>query len=1227
MNKSAVVLSRILALALVVFVATGAFAQIQNGVFTGTVSDPQGAAVVGAVVSITNQDTGVSTKATTNQNGVYTSQALPVGDYKFTVESAGFKTATKQSVKLDVGTTARLDFRMAVGQATETIEVTTEAAIVNTEDSKLSSNVSSSQIANLPLNGRNVYDLIRVAPGAINAEGVLTENGENAVVNGVRMNFNGFLLNGVSNKGLSGGANTQPIQDSVQEFQLLTLNMSAQYGNSAGAITNLVTKGGTNAFHGTGFFFYRDDVMDATPFFINHNGEEKPPLTFKQFGATLGGPIVKDKLFFYGAWQGNRFLTVSTPTPGQVESAAFRQAVIATQPGSVAALLYNDFVPSNSSGSFMTLDEYVTGANSPTGFTSYAEYMCDGLVGAATAQRFANLFGVAATDDFAAASAAWGVTCNPLAVTAASAVRGAGFLDDALNFGPDQAEGNLFDGNEYSGRIDWNATNNDRIFGQFNWLKSNDKFFSGPTALRGFINPNQITAPNTQISYTHVFSPTIVNEFKAGHSGFYQGITTGLGGVPAVGFDDGTIGFGSYNGYPQTFHENIYTYSDLVSITKGKHSIKIGGEARRNMENSEFNVARPSYYFFDPLFFAVDRPYNEAAGVNPNFSAGINQAHLLSNVRHWRNWEYGFYFQDDWKIHPRLTLNLGLRYDLYQRHNELDGLATTFLFGPGDNPVEGMRNANEFAGTGSCTTPQQIAQVVMAGTCGPGGFSPAENLGQGDHNNFGPRLGFAWDMFGTGKTSLRGGYGVSYEGTLYNPLSNSRWNPPYYSFNSVTNDVALNVYGLPDNGAIFYGPQSGGAPSYTGSQDPLNNQGPAEQAQAIGNIAGWNAAHPNTALLTGIVLPEGLRDPYVHNAFLSIQHELMPRLVMEVNYVGTFGHRLFRAQHINRSAGGRLPAGVCINTQDAFARTICSNNVVGGNNTGFINGNYGTMRQWSNSVSSNYHGLQASLKKAMAHGLAFNVNYTWSHAIDTGSTWHSGATSSNGAAGGEGYNTDYELPEADRGNAIFDVRHRLVANWTWDLPTLKDANAFVRHVFGNWSYNGIVSYQSGAHWSPYNSLPRALTALVPGACAAATFDQANCVNTGGDYNLDRVTNDRPNSTVANFNPSTDEWADGWGNAGTLFSAPCLGCIGNLGRNSFVGPSFIASDMGLIKGIPITETVKLQFRFDAFNVFNKTNFQLPGANSAGNNRIHLANFGQAGGTFNPRQLQLGLRLQF
>jgi len=415
--------------------------------------------------------------------------------------------------------------------------------------------------------------------------------------------------------------------------------------------------------------------------------------------------------------------------------------------------------------------------------------------------------------------------------------------------------------------------------------------------------------------------------------------------------------------------------------------------------------------------------------------------------------------------------------------------------------------------------------------------------------------------------------------------------------------------------------------------DPLNNQG-TTGAQSEGNIGGWATGNPNQANLTGIVLPQGIKDPYVHSAFLQIQREIMPKTTVEIAWVGTYGHKLFRAANINTQAGGKLPAGVCITTTDALKRQICS----AGTPNGRPNGNYGNLRLWANVVNSNYEGLQLGLKHQMSHGLAFNLDWTWSHALDAGSTWHSGATSSNGAAGGEGYNTDLATPSLDYGNSIFDIRHRIVFNYVWDLPSFRDANGFVKAVFGGWSYNGIVSYQSGAHWSPFSSGssrlaktaacgydPVAKTFTSPG-----TFNQAACVNTGGDFNLDAIANDRPNATASNYNPSSAQWADGWGASvvSSLFSAPCLGCVGNLRRNQFVGPSFFGADMTLAKNFALTERFKLRMQWDVFNVFNHTNFELPGAEGAGHNKFNNAGtFGQAGGAFNPRQMQLGLKISF
>jgi len=1220
--------------------ALGAFAQVQNGQFTGEITDPSGAAIANAKVTVVNTGTNLTQTVTTNQAGLFTAKELPVGTYKVTVEAKGFKTVQNPSLTMNAGTIQHIDFKMQLGEAREVVEVSGEATQVNVEDSKLASTVTASQVENLPLNGRNIYDLVQLAPGAVNVRGVMSENGANTVVNGLRENFNGFLINGSSNKGLSGGAVTQPIEDTVQEFQQLTLNMSAQYGNSAGSVTNLVTKSGTNDYHGSGWWFNRNDYFDANNFFANQSGTPRQALRFNQFGGTFGGPIVKDKLFFFLSYQDSRFRESAPPTTVTTESPEFRQAVISAFPNSTAALLYGDFAPTQIGTPGIDLTEYLLGEFSGTGYTSFDQYLnpCNAQVGPALASKFATLVGVTSADQ--AAISGSGCATVPALQAGAFPRSGVPFLHDSIAFNGSQNQnytgsGNLFNGWELGGKIDWNPTSKDRISYAMNWNRLTDSFGFPNTSSnsngRGaaFLNPAKAKSPNGQLSWVHTFSPTVLNEARVGYALNITGdATVAQGGIPDLRFDDGMMGFGSYSGYPQTFHENIYSYSDMVSISHGKHNFKVGVDFRRNIENSEFSVARPSYYFKDALFFAVDSPYTQAAGVDPGIIDGQG-ARLSSNVRHWRNLEMGAYFQDDWKVTRNLTLNLGLRYDLYTRHTELNNLVTTFIKGPGSNFIDDIstgagqiHDANTPAGLPGCSedTGQNPAQAQLAGVCGPGGFTTAESLGKGDHNNFGPSVGFAWDMFGDAKSSLRGGFGVAYEGTLYNPLSNSRWNLPYYSFNSATNfideDVQTVIYG-PYTCTPTCAPDPTATPTFTG---PPTNPNMGFGAQATGNLTGWDPSNPNLAILTGIVFPEGIRDPYVYNYYLGYQREIMPKLVVEANYVGTAGHKLFRAQNVNRISGGRLPADTC--TVDTFGRTLCSQ-VSDVNPAGRLNPNFGTLRVWQNVVNSNYNALQLSVKKQMSHGITFNANYTWGHVIDAGSTWHSGATSSNGAGAGEGYTTDVTLPQLDRGNSIFDIRQRLVANYVWELPFFQSQKGFIGHVLGGWQYNGIFSWQTGAHWEPWDSRSRSLS----GDCSQGGIDSGACVNTGGDYNLDGIANDRPNSTVTNFDPSHDQWANGWGNAGTLFSTPCLGCVGNLGRNTFVGPSFVSWETSVFKNFKITERVNLQFRAEAFNVLNHTNFQLPGAGGATNMRRNSASFGEAGGTFNPRNLQFGLKLRF
>ena len=1224
-------------------------AQVQNGQFSGVVTDPSGAAIAHAKVTVKNLSTNLSVSVITNSTGDYEAKELPVGTYMLTVEASGFKTLSNQSVVLNAGTISHLDFKLEIGKTSEVVEVTGAAAAVNTEDSKLSTTVSSTQINSLPLNGRNVFDLMQLSAGAVNVMGVDFENGHNTVVNGLREDFSGFLINGINNKGLSGGVVNIPIEDSVEEFQQLGLNLSAQYGSSAGGAVNLVTKAGSNAWHGSAWEYIRNSALDANDFFLNQQSVPRAALHFNQFGVTLGGPIVKDKLFFFLALQGDRFNTIGTPQTILQESGAWRTAVIQANMNSglnsTAALLYQDFAPAN--------------AGTPTGLTAdtftggnYSKLLCldNGFGGMTTLQhqKLGYIFGVTAPDQSAMATA--GCSNIPALITG-TLNRSASIQETSVGTFGTQTEtlGNLFNGNEGSLRVDYNWNSNNRAYLNVNYLRTTDKYGACPTTscTRGFGNPTRGLFPQGSLSFVHTFSSSLLNEFRAGYDNNNTLVTVKDGGVPSIGFADGTAFFGSYSGYPQAFKENVYTYADMVSISHGNHNMKAGVDVRRNIENSEFNVGRPSYYFYDQVSFAADAPYLETAGVDPGIckapcpSSSYNpapSAQLSDNFRHWRNIEFGAYFQDDWKVSKRLTLNLGLRYDVYQRHHEEAGYATTFLVGPGANLLQQIQNANIPAGQPGCSTAtgQNTLIAPLAGVCGPGGFAPSRSLGAGDHNNFGPRVGFAWDMFGDGKTSLRGGFSVAYEGTLYNPLSNSRWNLPYYSFDEIlgggvgqqNNDV---VYGpstcngaAPPNGICVQNPSV--APAFTGA--PSNpNQGPTGQAQAQGNITGWDPSNPNVANLTGVVFPKGVRDPYVYNFHLGIQREILPKTVIDVKYVGTAGHKLFRAEDVNRQPGSYLPVGATYT--DNFSRTFTG---LGGR----LNPNYLKLRVWENQVNSNYNSLQASLKHQMSNGLLFNLDYTYSHSIDNGSTWHSGATTANGSAAGEGYTLDQTDPGLDRGNSIFDIRHRLVLNYVYQLPG-RNLKGVAGAVLGGWAYNGIWSFQAGAHFETYNSRPSSLCEPAscgtnnPIPCVASDIPN-NCVNVGGDFNLDGGLNDRPDSSRSRVSGVThDQWANGWYNSAQPvnieFSSPCLGCVGNLGRNTFVGPGNWAADMSLSKSFKVTEGVNVKFDANGFNVFNRTNFILATVGGGAHNKYTSDNFGQAAGTLNPRLLQFGLKVSF
>jgi len=1174
----------ILLFVMLCWAAPGALAQVR-GTFTGLVSDPTGAVIPGATVTAMNEGTNVSSTRKTNSEGFYTIPDLQPGFYTLKAETQGFKTLVNAHIELTVGYTQRVDFKLEVGSVTQAVTVEAQASLVDTETDRLSELVTARQVANLPLNGRNVFQMIQLAPGAVNTTGLVSEAGSrgfDTVVNGARQNMNGFLLDGISDKGLSGGSNTQPSLDTVQEFRVDTEVISAQYGSSVGSITTIVTKSGTNDFHGDAYEYMRNDKLDARNFFE----DIKNPFRMNQFGATLGGPIKKNKLFFFASFEGER-TRVALPEQEVIETGAWRSFVQQYAPNSVAALLYKNFPGPEPGGTPDTLSQYVV---NDSGYCGTFDAACLG----------GYPYNIDPTSTLGSA-----LLANP----------------DLPVFGVVNASAQLYskdqfyNGNQFSGKIDWQR-DNDKVFGRYFFDRYADPRYTPATnggapgafvAVRGFSNPANYDYPQLALGWSHTFGPSVLNEYHMGWNRNVTDVRATDPGVPQITIDPGEVQFGGYNGYPQLFHEEVFHFSDIVTYTHGRHTLKMGGELMRNYENSEFNVGRPSYEFADSVAFTAGQVEAVAGGVDPGQidpATGVStgQAHLASNIRAYRNWAAGLFFNDDIKVSPRLTLTLGLRYDLYTRHMEKYGQNTQFVLpSTGGDLTDRLRAINCYVDTSD--------SVGYDGQPCNGGFEKISGaLTTGDHNNFGPRVGFAWDVRGDGKTAVRGGFGTSYNGEVYNPLSNSRWDPPLYSFNLSLCGNGTNAIGAQYTDSCVFGPVDGSAPTYTGAPNNVGIGPAGATAKAFsGNIMGWNPYNANGAFLTGVVLPN-FRDPYVFGSHLGVEHQLPGNAVLKVSWVGTFGHKLYRAEDINRVFGGRvtLPGSGPTDTG------MCS--LYGPYR---INCLYGRLRTWENSVNSNYDGLQVVFDKRMSHGLEWHANYVWSHSLDERSTWHSGATTTNGAA--EGFSMDQALPGLDYGNSIFDLRHTFSNSFVWQFPWYQSQRGAVGHILGGWQVNSIISWHGGFPWTPF--------------CSNSSFPSGTC-----DFNQDGVSNDRPNAPSFGNHYSNDRSVFEQGAANRLTASMFLGCgvspmtgkceggapfDGNLGRNTFRGPDFADVDLSFFKNIKLVERLNLQFRAEAFNLLNRTNLYNLNARLGQS----ASQFGLASQAYSPRQIQFALKMFF
>lgn len=520
-------------------------AQVANGTFTGTVTDATGAIIPSATVTATNEATSVSNSQPVNSAGLYTISNLLPGFYNVKAEATGFKALVQTHVELTVGYTQRLDFKLEVGTVTQEITVTGQAQMVDTESSRMTDLVTARQVENLPLNGRNVFQLIQLAPGAVNTTNLVTEPGNRGfttVVNGQRVNMNGYQIDGISDKGLSGGSNTQPAVDSVQEFRVDTEVLDAEYGSTVGAMTQIVTKAGTNSFHGDAYEFVRNDVFDARNFFEG----DRNPFKMNQFGGTFGGPIKKDKWFFFGSFEGERS-RIFIPEQEVSETPQFRNLVQTSAPNSVAALLYNNFGGPTPTSNVQTLTQYVTQTSS---------HGCQAL-DAACVQSY----GLDPNTGLGAAMLA-----NPNLPTYGS-VNAAAPVETFQQF---------YDGNQFSGRIDYQGDVN-KVFGSYFFDRYADPHYtpaanggaaSALVGVRGFASPTHNDYPHLALSWARSISPTVLNEMHAGWNRNVGDIAANAAGVPEITFFTGEVDFGNYSGYPQIFHEEVFQFPGPAKYRK-----------------------------------------------------------------------------------------------------------------------------------------------------------------------------------------------------------------------------------------------------------------------------------------------------------------------------------------------------------------------------------------------------------------------------------------------------------------------------------------------------------------------------------------------------------------------------------------------------------------------------------------------------------------------------------
>jgi len=1145
---------------------SAAFAQY-GASLQGTVEDKSGATVSGAKVTATNQATGVSRDTVTSDAGFYRIPGLTPGAYTVDVEAASFKKSSTPDVQVAAETTKGLDVALEPGPATESVTVSETTTDLQTENASINATITAQQIVNLPDYGRDPYELIKLAPGVFadsarqgngNSQGIpqqvgpggsnsqifQTENQVQAIADGQRVSANNFILDGVSVNSLEwgGAAVVTPTQESVNEVSVASNSYSAQDGRNSGAQVKVISKSGSNAWHGSAFVKFNDKGLNA---FNKYYGPTNVPLSpiicenntpsqftttashcpdrvdqkYRDYAGSFGGPIIKNKLFFFFSYEGVRLSNTTIIRNQTLETPQFEQYVVQNNPGSIAAKLFS------------------TPGITPRISSIISETDCCSLIPG---------YGIGK----------WYVAGN-----------GPG---QAIGGGPDGIpDWGIFDltvpnsssGNQYNGRVDYTQGNNQFFVSTYIIRLNNVNGGQRP------IDDLTIT-PDTYaatIGWTRTLGPTMLNEFRVNFTRWAYDQTQPVGmtnfGIPQIslfdfdisgpvpkapsfGSNGDLIGIAQSSTTPGALAQNTYGLADTFSWIRNRHAFKFGVEARREQNNNnQPGAERPLYQFRGLLNLANDACcFFEQVQVSPTGGP-------LNSQRYFRTGDYGLFAQDDWKVTPTLTLNLGLRWEYFTPLTEANNTMSNYVLGS-----EGVVN-------GFVCGP--VAPLVR---CKNG-----DQLYSSDWNNFGPRVGFAWSPAAyAGKLVFRGGFGIVFNRNADVIFDNIRQNTPY--------TAVATACCFFDPGPIT-GPPPGSNIQYSLGANKQANSYPVNPAFSNGIAPdGALCSNPTCTTVTPVQLFGALPNepnPYVY--IYSLQTELQPAkdVVVRLGYQGSRSRKLIRTIDMNRYTPGDTFDGL----QDKFQNDGPNMQPCGPSNptcaakapTG--NPRFQNIFLPLPDVNASFDAMIVSATRRFTHGFQIDANYTWSHAIDTAS-YEIGFQQ-----------TDPSNQLIDKGNSDFDVRNNFVMDALWELPIFRGRHDFVGTMLGGWTITGILGKHSGYPFS----------ALI-GTC-----------NTNADRNGDGYCPDLPaayNGGIIN-NPSKQQWINGvFPNClslnGQVTAATCPnfdvttrgpGCRC---RNIFTGPGYTSVDLTFGKDFIFPEMKffgagsKLAIRANLFNVFNILN---------------------------------------